>query len=186
MADRNDELIAIRNHINQKSAEAAIQQIAREAEANASNYYELAAAGRFDDAAGHLREAWRLDEEARKIAAAAQSQQPQSQYSQAEMDLLRDYPQIANDPKKWAVALAAANNLIMRGSDRNSGAYISAIAHACDVLNSDLTESNGVASPNEALRASQSKYGSVSADEYNENAKRLAELKRYGLYPMSQ
>jgi hypothetical protein len=73
-----DELLQI---VNTKSAEAAIQQIAREAEANASNYYELAAAGRFDDAAQHLREAWRLDEEARKIAASVQPQRPQSQYT---------------------------------------------------------------------------------------------------------
>jgi hypothetical protein len=75
----------------------------------------------------------------------------------------------------------------MRGYDRNSAAYVSAIAHACDVLNSDFTESNEVASPDEAPRASQSKYGSVSVDEYNEGVKRLAELKKnYGLYPMGQ
>ena len=58
--------------VNAKAAEAAIQKIPREAEAYASNYYELAAAGRFDDAADHLREAWRLDDEARKIAGAVQ------------------------------------------------------------------------------------------------------------------
>jgi hypothetical protein len=186
MADRNDELIAIRNHINQKAAETAIQQIAREAEANASNYYELAAAGRYDDAAYHLREAWRLDEEARKIAAAAQPQQQQSQYTAAERDLIRDYPQIANDPKKWNTALAAANNLVMRGYDRNSAEYVQAIAHACDVLNADLTESREVASPDEALRASQSEYGAVDVETYNDGVRRLMEMKKLGLYPMGQ
>jgi hypothetical protein len=186
MADRNDEMIALRNHISQKATEAAVNQIAKEVEANASNFWELSAQGRFDDAGYHLRQAWALDEEARKIAAAAQPEQQQSQYTEAELSLIRDYPAIINDPQKWATALAAARNLQLMGHSRDSAAYISGIAHAVGILDSNLTESSEVASPNEALRASQSKYGEVTASEYNENAKRLAELKKYGLYPMSQ
>jgi hypothetical protein len=75
---------------------------------------------------------------------------------------LKSYPQIASDPQKWQTALAASRNLQLRGYDRNSPEYIQAIAHAYDVLNADLTESNQVASPDEALRACQSKYGARS------------------------
>jgi hypothetical protein len=188
----HEELMQPRQAANQKIAEQAIQQISNEYQSNVQLAYEAAAAQKWDDAALYAREAKRLEDEARPYVAAAQQQQPQQpqqqqpqqQYTDAERDLLRDYPQIANDPGKWRTALAAANNLIMRGYDRNSGEYVAAIAHACGVLNSDLTESNEVASPNEALRASQSKYGEVTASEYNENARRLAELKKYGFYPM--
>jgi hypothetical protein len=178
-----EELLQI---VNTKSAEAAIQQIAREAEANASNYYELAAAGRFDDAAQHLREAWRLDAEARKIAEAVQPQQQQSQFTEMEQELLRDYPAIARDPAKWRTALVAANNLIMRGYDRNSPEYAQTIAHACDVLNADFSESLEVASPDEALRISQSKYGPTTVEEYNSGVQRLAAERKLGMWPNSQ
>jgi hypothetical protein len=178
-----EELLAL---VDAKSAEAAIQQIAREAEANRQNYYEMGAAGRFDDAAYHLREAWRLDEEARKIAASVQPQQPQSQYTEMEQELLRDYPQIARDPKKWQTALVAANNLIMRGYDRNSPEYAQTIAHACGVLNADFSESNETNTPDTALAACQSKYGPVTVEEYNRGVERLILEKRAGMRPNSQ
>ena len=177
-----DELLQI---ANQKASEQAIQQIANDYKANTELYYESLAKGKLDDAGYHLREARRLESEALPYVQAAQQQQ-QSPYTQAEQELLRDYPQIARDPQKWQTALAAANNLIRRGYDRNSAEYVQAIAHACDVLNADLTESNEVASPDEALRACQSKYGAVTVDEYNENVKVLAARKRAGLYPNSQ
>jgi hypothetical protein len=191
-SDRDQELMRASAQHAQRQA---LQHISDEAQNVANTYAQQIARGDSDGAAWTLRQYASLAAEAQVIAGQQQQQaqpqqrqqqQPQPQYTQAEQDLMQHYPQIVNDPKKWATAQAAANNLISRGYDRNSGEYISAIAHACDVLNSDLTESNEVASPNEALRACQSKYGSVSADEYNENAKRLAELKKYGLYPMSQ
>jgi hypothetical protein len=178
---------------NQKMAEAAVQQISNEYQSNTQLAYEAAAAGKYDDAAYHLREAKKLEDEARPYLQAAHQQQ-QSQYTQAEQQLMTDYPEEVR--RNWSTAQAAANNLIMskRKADpeadllayRNSREYIAGIAHAVGILNSDLTESNELTSPNEALRACQSKYGSISVDEYNENAKRLAELKKYGFYPMSQ
>ena len=172
--------------VNQKIAEQTVAQISNEYQSNVQNAYEMAAAGRWDDAAYHAREARRLESEALPYVQAAQRAQPQSQYTEMEQELLRDYPQIARDPRKWQTALVAANNLIMRGYDRNSPEYAQAIAHACDVLNADLTESNEVASPNEAWRISQSKYGPTTIEEFNEGVKLLAERKRAGLYPMSQ
>ena len=190
----HEELMQPRQAANQKIAEQAIQQISNEYQSNVQLAYEAAAAQKWDDAALYAREAKRLEDEARPYVAAAQQQQPQQpqqqqpqqQYTDAERDLLRDYPQIANDPVKWRTALAAANNLILRGYDRNSGEYVAAIAHACDVLNSDGTESLEVASPDEALRACQSKYGAVSVETYNEGVKRLIQEKRAGKYPMGQ
>jgi hypothetical protein len=39
-----------------------------------------------------------------------------------------------------------------------------------------------VASPNEAVRACQSKYGEVTADDYNRGVQRLIEMKKLGYY----
>jgi hypothetical protein len=179
---------------NQKAAEAAINKIAREAQANAENYYELAATGRYDDAADHLREAWRLDDEARKIAAAVQSQQPQQQYTQAEQDLMNHYPEQVR--RNWNTAVAAHNNLIAskRKADpeadlwayRNSAEYIGTIAHACGILDANFAESNETTSPDTALAACQSKYGPVTVEEYNQGVRVLAARKARGDYPMSQ
>jgi hypothetical protein len=185
MADRNDELLQIRQQANQKMAEQAIQQIANEYQSNTQLAYEAAAAGKWDDAAYHAREAKRLESEALPYVQAAQ-QQPQSQFTRAEQELLRDYPQIASDPQKWQTALAASRNLQLRGYSRDSTEYVQAVAHACGVLNADLTESNEVASPDEALRACQSKYGAVTVDGYNQGVQRLAQEKAAGKYPMSQ
>jgi hypothetical protein len=173
--DRYDQLLQIRQQANHKMAEQAIQQIANEYQSNTQ----------WDDAAYHARELKRLEAEAAPYVRAAQQQQ-QQQYTQAEQELLRSYPDIARDPKKWNTALAAANNLILRGYDRNSTEYIQAIAYACDVLNADMTESNEVASPDEALRACQSKYGAVTADEYNRGVERLKSEKAAGMRSMSQ
>ena len=189
----HDELVALRQIANQRASEQAIQQIANEYKANTELYWEAAAAGKYDDAASYAREARRLESEALPFVQAAQQQQ-QSPYTQAEQQLMNDYPDQIR--KNWGVALAASNNLIASKQKadpeadllayRNSAEYISGIAHACGITNSDGTESHDMHSANEALRACQSKYGNVSADEYNQNVQRLAELKKYGLYPMSQ
>src|SRR6516162_2449854 len=181
MGDKYDDLLAIRN---QSAQEAALRQIYNQAQAERADYDRYIQEGDVDKAAWAQRgyQALAMEYNA-MLAGMAQQQQ---QYTDAERDLLRDYPQIANDPVKWRTALAAANNLILRGYDRNSGEYVAAIAHACDVLNSDGTESLEVASPDEALRACQSKYGAVSVETYNEGVKRLIQEKRAGKYPMGQ
>ena len=74
----------------------------------------------------------------------------------------------------------------MRGYDRNSPEYAQTIAHACDVLNADFSESLEVASPDEALRISQSKYGPTTVEEYNQGVQRLAEERKLGMRPNSQ
>jgi hypothetical protein len=194
MADRYDELHRLREQANAKTAEQVVQQIGCEYQAASELAWEAAAKADWQTAAYHARECKKLEQEAAPYVQAAQQQQPQSQYSRAELDLMQHYPDQVR--KNWNTAKTAANNLIaskMKADPeadlwayRNSPEYIGTIAHACGILDANFAESNETTSANEALRACQSKYGEVSASEYNENVKRLAELKKYGLYPMGQ
>src|SRR5262249_38075313 len=160
---------------NQKMAEQAVQQIANEYQNNTQLAYEAAAAGKWDDAVYHSREARRLEAEALPYVQAAQ--QPQQQYTQAEMDLMRDYPDEIR--RNWNTALAASRNLVaskLRADPeadpwayRNSAEYIRAVAHACGVLNSDGTESNeGPLSPNMVCKICR-----IDTDTYNRGVQRL-------------
>ena len=187
MPDRNDELLAV---ANQRATQEALTQIKNDIEDNETSYYEWLAAGRYRDAGQALRNAHALADEARRIAGAQQAQRPQSQYTQAEMDLMRDYPDEIR--RNWNTALAAANNLVAskRRTDpeadlwayRNSREYIQGIAHACGVLNSDGTESNeGPLSPNMVCEICK-----IDTDTYNRGVQRLIEDKRAGKYPMGQ
>jgi hypothetical protein len=117
-------------------------------------------------------------------------QQPQQQYTQAEQDLMREYPDEIR--RNWNTALAASRNLVtskLRADPeadpwayRNSAEYIRAVAHACGVLNSDGTESNeGPLSPNMVCEICK-----IDTDTYNRGVQRLIEDKRAGKYPMGQ
>jgi hypothetical protein len=181
--DKYDELVRV---ANAKATQQAYNQIQADIQGNAKCYWDSIASGKTDDAGWFLRNHRNLELEAQALAGTAQQQQAQQQFTQAEQDLLRDFPEIARDPQKWHTALAASNNLQLRGYDRNSAEYIQAVAHAAGVLNADMTESLEVASPNEALRICQSKYGEVDADTYNQGVARLIEDKRAGKYPNSQ
>jgi hypothetical protein len=200
MPDRNDDLLAIRN---QSAQQAALRQIANQAQCEADEYHRYIKEGDTEKAAWAQRTYSALALEYNTLLAnmagqqqqaQPQAQQPQQQSQEAqppqftavEQELLKSYPQIASDPQKWHTALAASRNLQLRGYSRDSTEYIQAIAHACGVLNADMTESNEVASPDEALRACQSKYGAVTVEEYNRGVERLEQEKLAGKYPMSQ
>jgi hypothetical protein len=189
----HDELLQMRQAANQKMTEAAVQQITNEYQSNVQLAYESAAAGKYDDAGYHLREAKRLEAEAAPYVAAAhqaQQAQQQQQYTEAEQDLMRHYPDEIR--RNWNTALTAANNLVAskRQADpeadlwayRNSAEYVAGIAHACGILDGSGAESIEVRSPNEALQACQSKYGKVTADEYNSGVQKLVEMKKLGYY----
>jgi len=196
MGDRYDELYQIRQ---QAAHQRYLQGLQNQAQANLHDYQQAIAENDMNAAAWAESEYYRHARELAEMtgAQAAQQQQPaaqqaqpqqqpQSQFSAMEQEVLRNYPQIVNDPQKWQTALAASRNLQLRGYDRNSPEYAQAILHACDVLNADFTESSEVASPDEALRACQSKYGPTTVEEYNEGVKVLAARKRAGMYPMGQ
>ena len=196
MADKYDDLLAIRN---QSAQQAALRQIQNQAQSEVEDYQRYLAEGDTEKAAwaarGHQALVLEYNTMLANMRAArqqqqAQPQQDQQQYTPAEMDLMREYPEEIR--RNWNTAQAAANNLILSKQKadpeadlwayRNSREYIQGIAHACGVLNSDGTESNeGPLSPNMVCEICK-----IDADTYNRGAQRLIEDKRAGKYPMSQ
>jgi hypothetical protein len=180
MGDRYDDLAA---------AKAAAQQIADHYEQNAEAWRNAYAEGRTEDCTWHYRNAEALRAEARELVGRAQQQQ-QPRYTEGELGLMRDYPDHVR--RNWNTAQIAANNLVMSKikadpdanlwAYRNSGEYLATVAHALGITDTNGTESNEVASPNTALAASQSKYGEVTADDYNRGVQRLIEMKSLGYY----
>ena len=79
----------------------------------------------------------RLEAEAAPILQAAQQQQQGSQFSPVEQQIMREFPGVTSDAKKWNEALAAGNALVLRGYDRNSAAYDSALRLALGFTNAD-------------------------------------------------
>jgi hypothetical protein len=198
MADKYDDLLAIRD----KSAqEAALRQIYNQAQAERADYDRYLQEGDTEKAAWAHRGYQALATEYNtRLAAmgAAQQQaqpqqappQPQQQYTEAEQSLMRDYPDQIR--KNWNTAQVAANNLIMSKAKadpeadllayRNSAEYINGIAHACGITDASGAESIEVQSPNEALAACQSKYGKIDAETYNQGVQKLIEMKKLGYY----
>jgi hypothetical protein len=82
-----------------------------------------------------------------------------------------------DDPRKMAELVGAANALIQRGYDRNSAEYVSALDTFVgrNSAESDLT-------PDGALEiVNNSKFGKISADDYNRGVDTLATMKRVGI-----
>src|SRR6516165_5285809 len=106
MADRYDDMLAAQDAQTQR---AAAQQIADHYKQNAELWKAAYDEGQHDDCVMHWRNAKALEAEAREILGTAQAQQqqpqPQQQLSEAERELLRDYPQTAADPAKLRTAL---------------------------------------------------------------------------------
>jgi hypothetical protein len=195
MSDRDNELIAA---AAQHAQRQALTQIADEKQNVAKTWGEQITRGDSNGAAWTLRQLATLAAEEQMIAgtpaqqqqAPAQQQQQAQQYTQAEQDLMREYPDEIR--RNWNTALTAHNNLLaskLRADPeadlwayRNSREYIQGIAHACGVLNSDGTESNdGPLSPNQVCEICK-----IDADTYNRGVQRLIEDKRAGKYPMGQ
>jgi hypothetical protein len=191
--DRYTEILQWRQEAAHKRL---LQGLENQRQANLADYQQAIAEGDTNNAAfaesEYLRHTRELNELTGGQAAQQQQQQapqqaqPQSQFTAMEQELLRDYPQIAADPRKWAVALAASRNLQLTGHDRNSVEYAQALLHACDITDATGAESLEVNSPDTALAACQSKYGPVTVEEYNQGVQRLIQEKRTGKYPMGQ
>jgi len=208
MADKYDDLLAIRN---QSAQQAALRQIANQAQAEVADYHRYIAEGDTDKAAwaqrGYQALAMEYNTMLANMTAAQQQQAPQQQavpqqphqtqqasqppqYTEAEQSLMRDYPDEIR--RNWNTAQVAANNLIMSKAKadpeadlwayRNTPEYVAGIAHACGILDGSGAESIEVRSPNEALQACQSKYGKATADEYNSGVQKLVEMKKLGYY----
>src|SRR5215831_17665313 len=133
--DRYDELLQLRQ---QAAHNRLVQGLESQRQANLADYHQAIAENDVNNAAWAESEYRKNTRELLELTGgqAAQEQtpqQPQQQFTAMEMELLKNYPQIAADPRKWAVALAASRNLQLTGHDRNSVEYAQALLHACDI-----------------------------------------------------
>src|SRR5215472_6462629 len=192
--DRYDDLLAIRN---QSAQQAALRQIANQAQCEVDDYNRYIAEGDTEKAAWAHRGYRALAMEYNTmVSGLAGQQQPQPQQQQqeaqqrftaAEMEWLRGHENVARDPKKWNECLAAANSLIARGYDRNSPEYINAIELAIGLTGADGRDGVEIASEQTALDAVNNsetarKFGPVSPDDYRRGVQRLIQDKVSGLY----
>jgi hypothetical protein len=157
-------------------------QIEDDLQANAYEYQIAQSNGESEKAAFHIRQHWALQQEAQKLnAVVTASQQPQSPYSPAEEQFIRDNTHILSDPKKVNEALAASYALQLRGYDRNDPAYIRGVAIATGALEADGSEGREVLSPNAAAEIS-----GVTPELYNQGVARLQHMKAMGHYKWDQ
>jgi hypothetical protein len=117
--------------------------------------------------------------------------QGQPQLSEVEMNILREHPGIASDPKKLAEAKAAADALIMKNfhdpNYRNSAGYDSALRIAIGLTAADGTNTGPeIASADAAVEATRnSKYAKdFDRAQYDQLANYRDQLKAAGFYRM--
>jgi hypothetical protein len=199
MADKYDDLLAIRN----KSAqEAALRQIYSQAQAERADYDRYIQEGDVDKAAWAQRGYQALAMEynamlagmAPQQQAQPQQQQPQpaqQQFTASEMEWIRRNENVVRDPRKWAECVAAANSLIARGYNRDSPEYLNGIEVAIGLRAADGGEGVEIASPDTALEAVNNsqiarKFGPVTPDDYRAGMARLVENKKLGLYEVDR
>jgi hypothetical protein len=199
MPDRNDELLQIRN---QSAQQAALRQIANQAQSEVDDYHRYIAEGDVDKAAWAQRGYQALAMEYNTLLAsmgAARPQQPPQQQQQPggpqllpeDEEWIRNNQAVWNDPEKRAEIIKAANSLtVMHGLTgrypRGSPQFYEAIEHWCGLKDASGGDALPIINDAEVARISKSKYGDVSADEIRQGKERVALLKQYGLYPMSQ
>jgi hypothetical protein len=165
---------------------AAIRETARAIEGDlqdtAFDYQQALANGESDRAAFQIRQYWALRDEAQKLSAAvAEAQGPQSPYSPAEEQFIRDNAHILSDPKRWNDGVAASYALQMRGYNRNDPAYIRGVSIATGLLEADGSEGHEVLSPNEVCRMCN-----IDPETYNAYARYRDHLKSLGHYKWDQ
>ena len=187
--DRYDELYRMRQTANQKMAEQAVQQIAKEYQSSVELAYEAAAKGEWDDAAHFARAARQLEVEAAPYVRAAQQQAAQqSPFTPKQQQILDKYPGIRNDPKKWAEAEYWHKCLIAQGFDPNSDAYASRMLLGLGVQGADGAETVEIASPDTIVETVRnSKYaGDFTRADYDQLAQYRDALKAHGFYRMDE
>jgi hypothetical protein len=190
--DRYDELYQIRQAA---AHQRLVQGLQNQAQANLHDYQQALAENDMNAAAFAESEYRRNTRELMEAAgqqpqqAQQQQQQPQQAFTEVEMNILREFPGVASDPKKWNEALAAANALVMRGYDRRSEAYDSALRIAIGLADADGRDGAEISSGDTALEAVNNsqiarRYGAVTPQEYNHYRQHLDALKRAGLRQM--
>jgi hypothetical protein len=187
MADY-EQLVQIRQ---QAAHQRMLEGLANQARANLADYQSAIAEGDTDKAAWMEAEYLKNTRELAEMTGQAQQQRQQDQLTDVERGLLREFPGIASDPKKWNEALAADYSLRMRGYHPNSAEYDNAMRTALGLAGPDGRDGAEIASPDTALEAVNNsqiarRYGPVSGDEYNMGVAKLIENKKLGLYEPSK
>ena len=177
------------DQLAQSASVRMLQQIRTQAECEAGDYARYLSEGNADMAAYAQREYNKLAAEYNSLLGAAQQQaaQPQQQFTEVEKQILREFPGIASDPKKFAEAIGASRNLQMRGYSRDSAEYDNAMRLAVGLVGTDGRDGVEVASPQTALAATNNsriaqRYGGVDWDTYERGYQWLQQNKRTGLY----
>src|SRR5215470_11550915 len=155
MPDRNDELLALSQ---QHATQQAAQNIADDARAYEDAWRKAVQVGDTANASRHLEGYLDCVTRANALAGMAgqqqrqapPQQQPQQYFSDVELNILREFPGFASDPKKMAEAKGVADALVAkhvqgaaaRGEApdpnyRNSAAYDSALRIGIGLTASD-------------------------------------------------
>jgi hypothetical protein len=195
MADY-DQLLQIRQ---QAAHQRLVQGLENQRQANLQDYQQAIAENDVNAAAFAESEYRRNTRELAEMTGAQTAQQrapqqqqyAQQQLSEVEMNILREHPGIASDPKKLAEAKAAADALIMKNfgdpNYRNSAAYDSALRIAIGLTASDgVSTGPEIASPDAAIEATRnSKYAKdFDRAQYDQLANYRDQLKAAGFYRM--
>src|SRR5262245_50911970 len=175
---RQDDLLQIASAHAARQALSSIESDAQDAQ---QSYTDALQAGDTASASNELRRMADLAAQAQLLTnATGAPQQAQSPYTPAEQKWLADHPSVANDPRKMAEVVGAANHLIARGYDRNSEAYVAALDVAAG---NSASSAEGELTPDVVVNElCKSKFGAVTPDEYNHGVHRLATLKAQGRY----
>ena len=196
--DRYDQLYQIRQ---QAAHQRLVQGLENQRQANLQDYQQAIAENDVNAAAFAESEYRRNTRELAEMTGAQAAQQqarqqqqyapPQQQLSEVEMNILREHPGIASDPKKLAEAKAAADALIMKNfhdpNYRNSASYDSALRIAIGLTAADgMSAGLEVASADAAIEATRnSKYAKdFDRAQYDQLANYRDQLKAAGFYRM--
>jgi len=196
--DRYDQLYQIRQ---QAAHQRLVEGLENQRRANWQDYQQAIAENDVNAAAFAESEYRRNTRELAEMTGAQAAQQqarqqqqyapPQQQLSEVEMNILREHPGIASDPKKLAEAKAAADALIMKNfhdpNYRNSASYDSALRIAIGLTAADgMSAGLEVASADAAIEATRnSKYAKDSdRAQYDQLANYRDQLKAAGFYRM--
>jgi len=196
--DRYDQLYQIRQ---QAAHQRLVEGLENQRRANWQDYQQAIAENDVNAAAFAESEYRRNTRELAEMTGAQAAQQqarqqqqyapPQQQLSEVEMNILREHPGIASDPKKLAEAKAAADALIMKNfhdpNYRNSASYDSALRIAIGLTAADgMSAGLEVASADAAIEATRnSKYAKdFDRAQYDQLANYRDQLKAAGFYRM--
>jgi hypothetical protein len=211
--DRYDQLLQIQQNRQYAAHQRLVQGLESQRQANWQDYCQAISENNMDAAAfaesEYLKHTRELAEMTGRQAAQQQrapQQQAQPQQAQAlqqfyqqhgfvptegELRYINDRLNVWSDPEKRREMIAAANSLALKGYNRNSDAYFSAIDLAVGLTGPDGRDGPEIASPETALEAVNNsqiarKYGPVTPDDYRQGMARLVENKKLGLYEVDR